>query len=207
MMTYRNRYAAGEALAVRLDGYARRSDVTVLALVRGGVPVAAAVAAHLERPLEPLVVRKLGVPWAPEVAFGAVGPGGVKVLNSDIADRLDPAAVRAVLATERAELSRRESRYRLGRPPIDLTGCTAIVIDDGLATGASARAAVEVVNRMGAAKVVFAAPVGSAQALAALRRIADEVVCPLAPAHFGAVSRYYDEFGQVDDNEVVRLLG
>jgi predicted phosphoribosyltransferase len=205
-MTYRDRYAAGTALAACLDQYTRHPDVIVLGLVRGGMPVAAAIAAHLDRPLDALVVRKLGVPWAPEVAFGAVGPGGVQVLNDDIADRLDPAAVRAVTAREQLELDRRERRYRLGRPPIDLTARTALVADDGLATGASARAAVAVVRRMGATKVVFAVPVGSTEAVNRLRRLADDVVCPVVPDRFGAVSRYYEDFGQVSDAEVIRLL-
>jgi predicted phosphoribosyltransferase len=205
-MTYRDRYAAGTALAACLDQYTRRADVVVLGLVRGGMPVAAAIADRLDRPLDALVVRKLGVPWAPEVAFGAVGPGGVLVLNNDIADRLDPAAVTAVVARERVELDRRERRYRRGRPPVDLIACTALVVDDGLATGASARAAVVVARRIGAAKVVFAAPVGSTEAIRRLRQLADEIVCPLVPEQFGAVSRYYDEFGQVSDVEVMELL-
>jgi predicted phosphoribosyltransferase len=206
-MAYRDRHAAGIALAASLDGYASRSDVIVLGLVRGGIPVAAAVADHLHRPLDALMVRKLGVPWAPEVAFGAVGPGGVRVLNHDIARRLEPGAVHAVVTREQVELDRRERRYRLGRPPIDLAGCVAVVVDDGLATGASASAAVAVTRWMRAAKVVFAVPVGSAEALKRLRRLADEVVCPLVPPKFGAVSRYYDDFGQVGDAEVIRLLG
>lgn len=205
-MTYRDRYAAGATLAVCLD-HLRLPDVVVLGLVRGGMPVAAAVAAHLDRPLDALVVRKLGIPWAPEVAFGAVGPGGVRVLNEEIAERLDPGAIHAVTVRERRELERRERRYRLGRPAVDLTGRTAVVADDGLATGASARAAVAVVRSIGAARVVFAVPVGSAEAVKRLRRLADDVVCPLVPDRFGAVSRFYDDFGQVSDAEVIQLLG
>jgi putative phosphoribosyl transferase len=205
-MVYRDRRAAGAVLASCLKQHAGQAGVQVLGLVRGGVPVAAEVSTRLECPLDALIVRKLGVPWAPEVAFGAIGSGGVHVLNEDIAARLEPAAVAAVLQRERAELDRRERRYRLGRPPPDLAGGTAIVVDDGLATGATARAAVAVVRGMGAKHVVLAVPVGSADAIARLKLLADEVVCPLVPDRFGAVSRYYDDFGQVSEGEVIRLL-
>jgi predicted phosphoribosyltransferase len=146
------------------------------------------------------------VPWAPEVAFGAVGAGGIQVLNDEIVSRLDPRAVAAVVRREQAELERRERRYRMGRPPVDVTARTALVVDDGLATGASAEAAVAVARRMGASEVVLAVPVGSREAVARLGDLADNVVCLLVPDHFGAVSRYYDDFGQVSDAEVVRLL-
>jgi predicted phosphoribosyltransferase len=205
-MTYRDRHAAGAELARRLRPYAGRSDVVVLGMVRGGVPVAVEVAARLAAPLDVLIIRKLGVPWAPEVAFGALGPGGVQVLNERVVARLEPLAVRAVLRREQAELDRRERHYRGGRPPLDLAGRTAIVVDDGLATGASARAAVTAVRRLGAATVVLAVPVGAHEAVNALKELADEVVCPLVPARFGAVSRYYDDFRQVEDAEVVTLL-
>src|SRR5207244_609011 len=158
------------------------------------VPVASEIADRSGLPLDVLVVRKLGVPWAPEVAFGAVGPGGVRVLNEEIAGRLAPAAVRAVIHHERGELDRRERRYRQGRPQLDLTGRAAILVDDGLATGATARAAVAVARTLGAAYVTVAAPVGSREAVAHLQLIADEVVCLHTPAEFGAVSRYYDDF-------------
>jgi predicted phosphoribosyltransferase len=205
-MTYRDRHAAGAELSRRLRRYAGRSDVVVLGMVRGGVPVAVEVADRLAAPLDVLIVRKLGVPWAPEVAFGALGPGGVKVLNDRVVERLEPLAVRAVLRREQAELGRRERHYRGGRPPLDLVGRTAIVVDDGLATGASARAAIAAARRLGAASVVLAVPVGAREAVDALNDLADEVVCPLVPARFGAVSRYYDDFRQVDDAEVVTLL-
>jgi predicted phosphoribosyltransferase len=204
--TYRDRTAAGEALAEHLSAYAGRSDVTVLGLVRGGVPVAALVAQRLSAPLDVLVVRKLGVPWASEVAFGALGPGGVMVRNEEIAYRLPAEDVADVQRQEEGELRRREQLYRAGRPPLELAGRTALVVDDGLATGATARAAVSVARKMDAARVVLAAPVGSPDALAAVGELADEVVCPLAPAAFGAVSRYYDRFTQVTDDEVIALL-
>jgi putative phosphoribosyl transferase len=205
-MAYRDRRAAGAALARCLERYTGQPDVVVLGLVRGGVPVASEVAYRLNCPLDALIVPKLGVPWAPEVAFGAIGPGDVQVFNDEIAARLEPASVAAVVQRERVELDRRERRYRLGRPPPDLAGKTAIVVDDGLATGATARAAVAVVRRMKAKHVVLAVPVGSTEAVARLKMLADEMVCPLVPNRFGAVSRYYDDFGQVGEAEVIRLL-
>jgi predicted phosphoribosyltransferase len=203
---FRGRAEAGVALARRLGGYAGVPGVTVLGLVRGGVPVAAAVAASLTAELDVLVVRKLGVPSMPELAFGAIGPGGVRVLNNEVAARLDVAAMTEVIHREEAERIRREQRYRAGRAALRLDGRTAIVVDDGLATGATARAAVAVARRLGAARVVLAAPVGSAEAVGLLARAADQVVCLMTPARFGAVSRFYENFRQVTDDEVVRLL-
>jgi putative phosphoribosyl transferase len=205
-MSYRDRRDAGARLASHLAQYVGRDDVVVLGLVRGGIPVAAEVARRLGVPLDALVVRKLGVPWAPEVAFGALGPGDLQVLNEDIAKRLAPEEIAAVVRHEAAELARRERRYRGGRPPLDLAGRTAVIVDDGLATGATARAAIAVARQLGAARVVMAVPVGSDEAVAHLEALADEVVCPLAPMYFGAVSRFYDDFGQVSDAEVVALL-
>lgn len=204
--TFRDREAAGGELAGYLSRYAGRPDVTVLGLVRGGVPVAAAVASHLGAALDVLVVRKLGVPWAPEVAFGALGPGGVHVLNDEIIARLERADIAGVVRQEAAELERREQKYRAGRPPLDLRGRIAVIVDDGLATGATARAAVAVARRLGAVRVVVAVPVGSAEAVRLLETEADEVVCPVAPDDFGAVSRFYDDFRQVGDDTVTRLL-
>lgn len=203
---YPDRKAAGKVLAKRFKGYAGRSDTTVLGLVRGGVPVAAVVAESLDAPLDVLVVRKLGVPGTPEVAFGALGPGGVTVLNKEITVRLSAAEIEAVRRREKAELERRERLYRASRPPLDLSGRTAIVVDDGFATGATARAAALVARQMGAASVVLAAPVGAPDAVRLIREVADKVVCPLTPPGFGAVSRYYDRFDQVSDAEVVSHL-
>lgn len=204
--TYRDRTEAGTVLADHLGHLAHRADVTVLGLVRGGVPVAAAVARRLAAPLDVLVVRKLGLPLAPELAFGAVGPGGVRVLNQEIAARLAPDEVEAVVRAETAELRRREQRYRADRPPLRLDDRIAVVVDDGLATGATARAAVEVARTLGARRVVFAVPVGAPEAYELLTRTADEVVCPHRPADFGAVSRFYDDFHEVSDEEVVAAL-
>jgi predicted phosphoribosyltransferase len=200
--TYRDRLAAGAALADWLRPYAGRPETVVLGLVRGGVPVAAEVAARLGAPLDVLVVRKLGVPWAPEVAFGALGPHGVRVLNDDIAGRLEPRQIADVTQREEVERSRREERYRGTRPPLDLAGRTAVIVDDGLATGATARVAVVVAHRLGAERIVLAVPVGSADACESLAAVADEVVCPVCVTNFGAVSRYYEDFHQVTDDEV-----
>jgi predicted phosphoribosyltransferase len=204
--SYPDRIAAGEELADALAAYAGREDVTVLGLVRGGVPVAATVAARLGAPMDVLVVRKLGVPRAPELAFGALGPGGVVVLNEEIAAYVPAREIAAVRQAEEAELYRREQVYRSGRPPLDLTGRVAIIIDDGLATGATARASVPVARALGAERVVMAAPVGAPDAVARVREVADEMVCPMTPPDFGAVSRYYDWFPQVTDAEVMALL-
>lgn len=204
---YPDRATAGSELAARLTAYAHRDDVTVLGLVRGGVPVAVAVAARLAAPLDVLVVRKLGVPGAPEVAFGAIGPGGVLVRNEEIAAFLPAREIESVREREEAERQRREELYRAGRPAPDLAGRTAVIVDDGLATGATARAAVRVARAMHASRVVLAAPVGAPDAVARVARIADEVVCPLTPPTFRAVSRYYRSFPQVSDAEVRALLG
>jgi predicted phosphoribosyltransferase len=203
---YTDRTEAGDRLAAELRQYAGRPDVVVLGLVRGGVPVAARVAAALQAPLDVLVVRKLGVPWAPEVAFGALGPGGVVVHNPEVEGYISTADVQAVTRAEADELRRREERYRQGRPPLSLEGRVAIIVDDGLATGASARAAVAAARRLNAARVVLAVPVGAPDAVETLRREADEVVCPLTPPDFGAVSRFYQHFPQTSDEEVVALL-
>lgn len=204
MSRYRDRAEAGARLAEVLvaRGYPAPA---VLGLVRGGVPVAAPIARALGVALDVMVVRKLGVPWAPEVAFGALGPGGVRVLNPETAGRIDPEDIARVSDTEAVELARREQVYRPGKPPPSLRGHTAILVDDGLATGATAHAAVLIARDLGAERVVFAAPVGAPDAVDRIREEA-EVVCPLVPAEFVAVSRAYQEFPQVTDGEVLDLL-
>jgi len=204
--SYRDRREAGAALAARLGGYAGRSDVTVLGLARGGMPVAAEVAGRLGTPLDVLVVRKLGVPWAPEVAFGAIGPGRV-IVYTDLADRLTSDEIDAVVAAERAELARQDARYHASRTAAELTGRIAVLVDDGLATGATARAAVAVARLRGAARTVLAVPVAAPDAAHALAAVADEVACPYVPAHFDAVGRFYQDFRQISDAEVQGLLG
>ena len=203
---YRDRADAGAALAERLTALMGQSDVIVLGLVRGGVEVAAVVADRLRVPLDILVVRKLGVPWAPEVAFGAIGPGGVQVLTDGPAGQLDPDQVAEVVRRETAELQRRERLYRADRPPLDLNGRTAVIVDDGLATGATARAAVAVARHMGAKRVVVTVPVGSIDAYEALAAAADEVICLKKPPDFAAVGAYYEDFHEVSDEEVGAML-
>ncbi|WP_341718217.1 phosphoribosyltransferase [Micromonospora sp. FIMYZ51] len=206
MTTYRDRAEAGRALADRLAALIGEPDVVVLGLVRGGVPVARVVAERLGVPLDVLVVRKLGMPLAPEVAFGALGPGGVRVLNDTVAAQVDPADIAEVQHREQAELDRRERLYRAGRPPLDLAGRTAVIVDDGLATGATARAAVQVARQLGAHRVVVAVPVGSDEAYEMLAAEADQVICAQRPPDFGAVGAYYDDFHEVSDEEVTAAL-
>ncbi|MGC4894249.1 phosphoribosyltransferase [Micromonospora sp. DT31] len=205
MTTYRDRAEAGRDLAERLTDLAGRPDVIVLGLVRGGVPVARVVADRLGVPLDVLVVRKLGVPWAPEVAYGALGPG-VQVSNEMVAGRISEHDRGQVHRREQAELERREQRYRAGRPPLDLTGRTAVIVDDGLATGATARAAVQVARHLGATRVLVAVPVGSEQAHQLLAAEADAVVTCQLPRDFAAVGAYYDDFHEVPDDEVTQAL-
>ncbi|MEV4754012.1 phosphoribosyltransferase family protein [Micromonospora sp. NPDC049559] len=202
---YQDRTEAGVGVANRLTALIGQPDVIVLGLVRGGVPVAAAVADRLGAPLDVLVVRKLGVPWAPEVAFGALGPGGVQV-RTDGPTTLEPEQADEVVHRETAELARRERLYRADRPPLDLTDRTAVIVDDGLATGATARVAVAVARELGAQRVVVAVPVGAEEAYETLVAEADEVVCLQRPAEFGAVSRFYEDFHEVSDDEVTAAL-
>ncbi|MFC5218694.1 phosphoribosyltransferase family protein [Streptomyces coerulescens] len=206
-MRYDDRSAAGRRLAEELQEL-RGRDAVVLGLPRGGVPVAAEVARRLDAPLDVLVVRKLGVPGQPEWAFGAIGEHGVRVLNRDVISEAGLASpeLAAVEAAERAELERRVRDYRRGREPLPVTGRTALVVDDGLATGATAEAACRVVRGQGAARVVLAVPVGPAHGVARLRQVADEVVCPQTHRILGSVGAWYRHFGQVPDAEVTSLL-
>jgi predicted phosphoribosyltransferase len=203
-----NRHEAGVALAELLQGYARRNDVVVLALPRGGVPVAYEVANALHVPLDVFSVRKLGVPGHPELAMGAIASGGVQVLNEDVLAWYRPSAdtVDAVARVEMRELDRRERVYREGRPLVLVEGRTVILVDDGLATGSTMRAAVQAVRQLRAAHVVVAAPVGAPDTCEALQRVADDVVCVLTPDRFVAVGAWYRDFSETTDDEVRRLL-
>lgn len=207
MRRYRDRAEAGRVLAQAVAAESFDRPV-VLALPRGGVVVAAEVAAALPAPLDVLVVRKLGVPWHPELGMGAIAERGVMLLNDEVvrAAGVTPTDIEEVRRREEAELHRRSAVYRQGRPALDLTGTTAIIVDDGLATGFTARAAIESARRGGAVRVVLAVPVGAADTVRALRRVADEVICPLAPRDFLAVGAWYDDFAQVTDGEVVAIL-
>jgi predicted phosphoribosyltransferase len=203
-----DRRDAGRRLAGQLRSYAARPDVVVLALPRGGVPVAFEVALALRAPLAVMPVRKLGVPGRQELAFGAIAGGGVRVLNPEVvADaRLTPEQIEAVSAAQRRELDRRRTLYRGGRPEIELAGRTAILVDDGLATGATMRAAIQAVREQQAGHVVVAVPVGAAATRAAMTACADSVVCLLTPARFVAVGQWYSDFTATSDQEVTDLL-
>jgi putative phosphoribosyl transferase len=205
---FRDRIAAGRALAALLSEYAHRDDTIVLALPRGGVPVAREIALALEAPLDVLVVRKLGLPWQPELAAGAIAPGGVLVLNREVRAEIPEldSVLEPVLSQERRELARREAAYRHGRPPLQVRDRTVILVDDGIATGATMEAAALSMRAMHAGSIVIAVPVAPPATLERLARHADRVVCPEQPADFMAVGQYYDEFPQLTDREVVQLL-
>jgi predicted phosphoribosyltransferase len=183
-------------------------DWIVLALPRGGVPVAREVAAALDAPLDVYCVRKLGVPGHEEYAMGAIAPGGTRVVDDRILRRLHIGREQldAVTARERRELERREAAYRPGREPLEVKGRRVVLVDDGLATGSTMRAAVESLRAQGAVDIVVAVPVGSAQAVELLREFADEVICPAVPEPFQGVGQWYDDFDQTTDTEVVSLL-
>ena len=204
---FADRADAGRRLAERVD-HLRGTDVVVLGLPRGGVPVASEVARSLATPLDVIVVRKLGVPFQPEVAMGAVGEGGVLVLDQDVVALagVDRAELAAIERRERAELERRAQRLRGDRPPLSLTGQTVLVVDDGIATGATARAACRVARARGAARVVLAVPVCPPLMAASMRREVDELVVLETPADFAAVGQAYADFRPTGEEEVVELL-
>jgi len=208
MMQFENRREAGRQLARQLLAYRGRADVLVLGLPRGGVPVAAEVALGLGAPLDVLVVRKLGVPGHEELAMGAVASGGARVLNDAVVRdlRIAPATIERVAERERAELQRRERAFRGDRPPPEVAGRTVIVVDDGIATGATMRSAVAALRTSGPERVVVATPVAAPEAVALLRGEAHEVVCLHTPESFLAVGRWYRDFPQTSEDEVRSLL-
>jgi putative phosphoribosyl transferase len=207
-MLYRDRSHAGRELAQELVPWAGREGLVVLGLPRGGVPVAAEVAGALDAPLDVLVVRKLGVPGHEELAMGAVASGSGVVLNEDIVAHLGVprSAVDAAVERELAEVRRRELAYRGNRPPLDLRGAVALLVDDGVATGATVRAAVLAARAAGAAEVVVAVPVGAPDSLARIAQVADAVVCPLRPQQLSSVGEWYVDFSQTSDDEVRRAM-
>jgi putative phosphoribosyl transferase len=207
-MLFKDRAEGGRVLAARLGAYADRQDVTVLALPRGGVPVAFEVARALHAPLDVFVVRKLGVPGYEELAMGAIATGGVRVLNRDVVDvlGLSDAVVEATTARERSVLERRERRYRGERPAPDVRDRAALLIDDGLATGSTMRAAVEALRRLAPARIVVAVPVADPTTCDEMTSEADEVVCARTPRPFRAVGLWYEDFSQTTDQEVRDLL-
>ena len=203
-----DRTEAGQFLAETLSTYANRDDVVVLALPRGGVPVAAEVAKKLNAPLDVFVVRKLGLPGHPELAMGAIASGGVRVFNGEVVNalRISDEVIDAVSAEELIELQRREKAYRAGLPPLDVEGKTVIVVDDGVATGSTMVAAVSALRQLNAARIVVAAPVIAASTCSDIQRAADEVAAVMMPEHFYAVGQWYEGFSQTSDEEVRDLL-
>jgi predicted phosphoribosyltransferase len=205
---FRDRVDAGQRLGALLSEYENEPDAIVLGLPRGGVPVAAAVATTLGLQLDILVVRKLGVPGYAEVAFGAIASGGIEVLNNDVIHSagIDERAIERVRSEQTLELRRREEAYRGDRGLVEIAGRTVIVVDDGTATGATMRAAVEALRSAGPAKIIVAVGVAPLDVVRTLKRVADDVVSVLTPRNFMAVGAWYDDFTQTSDAEVVELL-
>jgi predicted phosphoribosyltransferase len=207
-MLFRDRTEAGRVLAAELSAYADRPDVIVLALPRGGVPVAFEVARALHAPLDVFLVRKLGVPGHEELAMGAIATGGVRVLNEDVVRALNipDEVIDLVAAEEQQELERRERAYRDDRPLPEVRGRTVILVDDGLATGSSMRAAVAALRHLGPARIVVAVPVAAADTCTEFQHEVDDVVCARTPEPFYGVGLWYDDFSQTTDEEVHALL-
>jgi putative phosphoribosyl transferase len=203
-----NRTGAGQFLAKNLSAYANRDDLLVLALPRGGVPVAAEVAKRLNAPLDVFVVRKLGLPGHPELAMGAIASGGVRVFNGEVMNsfRIPDEVVNAVTAEELIEIQRREKAYRDDLPPLEFEGKTVILVDDGIATGSTMLAAVAALRQLNAARIVVAAPVIAGSTYYEIRRAADDVAAVIVPENFYAVGQWYEDFSQTSDDEVRDLL-
>lgn len=206
-MRFRDREEAGRLLAERLREFAGEAPV-VLALPRGGVAVGYEVARAMGAPLDVMIVRKLGVPWHPELGMGALAEGGALYLNQEVLDSADlsPEEVRQVIVEETRELERRVQRYRGGRPLVDLTGRTVILVDDGLATGGTARAAVRALRGFGARSIILAVPVAAAETAESIREEVDTLVCVQEPTNLWAIGTWYEDFHQMTDEEVMVLL-
>jgi len=206
---FRDRSEAGELLAEQLTAYANKSNVIVLALPRGGVPVGAQVARKLNVPLDVFVVRKLGLPGHPELAMGAIATGGVRVLNGEVINslRVPDEVINAVTAEEYQELQRRERSYRDDLPPPEVEGKTVIIVDDGIATGSTVLAAIAALRQLNASRIIVATPTISRSTYDYLRKQADEVVAVIVPEEFYGVGQWYEDFSQTTDEEVHELLG
>jgi putative phosphoribosyl transferase len=207
-MIFKNRTDAGQKLAARLTRYANRGDVLVLALPRGGVPVAYEVAKELKAPLDIFLVRKVGVPGYEELAMGAIAEGGVRVVNEELVNYLGipDDVIEGIAAVEQRELERRARAYRDGRPPPDAKDRIVILIDDGLATGSTMRAAAAALRPQKPKRIVVAVPVSSPETCDEFRSEVDEIVCAVTPQHFQGVGRWYEDFSQTSDEEVRELL-
>ncbi len=207
-MTFLNRVDAGRRLAKKLDAYAGQGDVLVLGIPRGGVPVAFQVATELGAPLDVFVVRKLGVPSHEELAFGAIASGEIRVLDAQIVESMgiSELEIEQIAAKERQELNRRERVYRGGHPPLNLEGRTVILVDDGIATGASTLAAITALRGLKPARIVLAVPIAPASTCRRLQREVDDLVCLDTPETFYAIGQFYEDFSQVSDEEVTNLL-
>lgn len=207
-MYFANRTEAGRKLAKRLSGYANRNDVIVLGVPRGGVPVAFEISQALKAPLDVFLVRKLGAPGHEELAMGAIASGGVRVLDRETIEALGVSEldIESTTAKEQKELERRERAYRGGRPPLEVQRRTAIVVDDGIATGSSMRAGIKALRQMKPARIVVAVPVAPASTCGHLEREVDELVCLDTPELFYAIGQFYEDFSQVTDEEVQGLL-
>jgi putative phosphoribosyl transferase len=208
MTLFRNRTDAGQQLAKKLSGYVNRADVVVLGLPRGGVPVAFEVAQALQAPLDVFLVRKLGVPGNEELAMGAIASGGIRVVNEDVVRwrNISEREIETVTAGEQRELERRERLYRGNRPMPELRNRTVIVVDDGLATGTSMRAAVKALRAYQPARIIVAVPTAPREACEEFRGLVDEVLCATTPEAFWAVGAWYEDFTQTTDEEVCLLL-
>jgi len=205
---FKNRVHAGRQLATRLMGYAKRDDVVVLALPRGGVPVAFEIAVALEVPLDVFLVRKLGVPGREELAMGAIAAGGIRVLQEDVVDYLgiSDVAIERIAAREQREIDRQAEVYREDRPARSIRGKTVIVVDDGLATGSTMHAAIDAIRKQHPAQVVVAVPVAPLATYRDFQSLADEIVSVIVPQELDGVGRWYEDFSQISDDEVRFLL-
>jgi len=205
---FRDRHDAGRRLAASLEQYGRRGDVLVLALPRGGVPVGYEVARALDAPLDVMQVRKLGVPGHEELAMGAIASGGVRILSEDVVEalKIPERVIATVAAAEEHELERRERIYREGRPLPEVRDRTVILVDDGLATGSTMRAAAAALRAQGVGRLVTAVPVAPKETCDALRELVDDVICAVTPEPFLAVGEWYEDFTQTSDAEVQDLL-